>query len=228
MLLSIVIPVFNGAPFLEAAVESIYAQSYLPESFEIILIDDGSADESWDLCQRLQEAHPEIILLRHTQNQGVAAARNLGVKSSQGEYLAMLDQDDTWQPKKLECQFGVLKANPDLDFVLGMQEFNLIGTDHFPKWFKPAWAEAPQPGYVFACMLIRKSTFLEVGLLDEELRYGGDDVDWFCRAKNFGIKEALLPEVILKRKIHGANTSSQTEPANAELLKVIRRKIANL
>lgn len=227
MILSVVIPVFNGARFLEAAVKSIYAQSYLPVNFEILLVDDGSTDASWDICQRLQEAHPEIILLAHPNNLGIAAARNLGVKTSCGEYLAMLDQDDTWLPDKLRQQFAAIKSDTELELVLGMQAFNLVGTDNFPKWFKSAWADAPQPGYVFGCMLTRKSTFLKVGLLDEGLKYGSDDVDWFGRAKSMGIKEALLPKVLLSRKIHGSNTSSQTQPFNAELLQVIRRKIAS-
>ncbi|WP_296970624.1 glycosyltransferase family A protein [Polynucleobacter sp.] len=227
MLLSIVIPVFNGAPFLEAAVESIYAQSYLPESFEIILVDDGSTDSSWDICQQLKASYDEIVLLQNSTNLGVAAARNLGIKRSRGEFLAMLDQDDTWLPEKLERQFAAFKLDTELELVLGMQEFNLVGADKFPKWFKPSWADEPQPGYVFGCMLTRKSTFLKLGLLDEGLKYGSDDVDWFGRAKSMGIKEALLPEVSLSRKIHGSNASSQTQPFNAELLMVIRRKIAS-
>jgi glycosyltransferase involved in cell wall biosynthesis len=226
MFLSIVIPVFNGAQFLDAAIESIYSQTYLPNEFEIILVDDGSTDASWNVCKRLKETHHEITLLKHPENLGVAAARNAGVHASRGEFLAMLDQDDTWSPRKLKSQFDVLNAANGVELVLGMQEFNLVGNDCFPKWFKPAWADTPQPGFVFGCMLTRRSLFLKVGLLNETLRYGSDDVDWFGRARSMGIHEVLLPEVVLTRKIHGSNTSSQTKPFNAELLQVIRRKIA--
>lgn len=224
--LSIVLPVYNGEHFVVGAVSSIYGQTYLPTSFEIILIDDGSSDRSLEVCQGLAADYKEIRLLHHDVNRGIAATRNLGIKRAQGEFLALLDQDDAWRPEKLAHQFNVLEENTSVEFVLGMQEFHLIGTEQFPRWFKPEWAHAPQPGYVFGCLLIRKESFLKVGLLDEGLLYGSDDVDWFGRAKSLGICEMLLPEVVLDRKIHSSNTSSKTQPFNAELLKVIRRKIA--
>lgn len=226
-MLSIVIPVYNGAGFVSEAVESIYAQQLLPEEFEVILIDDGSEDNSHDVCLKLAEMHSEIIVMRNNVNQGIAATRNIGIVSARGEFLAMLDQDDTWRSDKLVKQFKVLSDNPNVDLVLGLQEFHLIGTNQFPRWFKPEWAAAPQPGYVFGCMLIRKTTFLNVGLLDEALRYGSDDVDWFGRAKSVGVKELIIADVVLDRKVHQSNTSSKTKPFNAELLKVIRKKIAH-
>lgn len=226
-MLSIVIPVYNGAEFVSEAVESIYAQEFLPEKFELILIDDDSEDHSYDVCLELAALHSEIIMKRNDVNRGIAATRNIGVVSARGEFLSMLDQDDTWRSDKLIKQFKVLSDNPSVDLVLGMQEFHLTGTNQFPRWFKPEWADAPQAGYVFGCMLIRKSTFLRVGLLDQALRHGSDDVDWFGRAKSMGLLENVIADVVLDRKIHSSNTSSQTKAFNAELLTVIRRKIAH-
>lgn len=226
-MLSIVIPVYNGAGFVSEAVESIYAQQLLPEEFEVILIDDGSEDNSHDVCLKLAAMHSEIIVMRNDVNRGIAATRNIGVVRARGEFLAMLDQDDTWRSDKLAKQFKVLSENPSVDLVLGMQEFHLTEINRFPRWFKPEWANAPQAGYVFGCMLVKKSTFLNVGLLDDALRYGSDDVDWFGRAKSMGVKDMVIADVVLDRKIHQSNTSSKTKPFNAELLKVIRRKIAH-
>ena len=224
-MLSIVVPVYNGSSFIAHAIESIYGQQELPKDFEILLIDDGSQDDSYDICLELAQAHPEICVLRNPVNRGIAASRNLGVMNASGQFLAMLDQDDAWRPDKLVKQYKALIDNPDADLVLGMQEFHLSGTDQFPPWFKPEWADAPQAGYVFGCILIRKSIFLNVGLLDETLRYGSDDVDWFGRAKSMGLNEIVIADVVLDRRIHLSNTSSQTKSFNAELLKVIRRKI---
>ena len=224
--LSVVIPVYNGSGFIESAIQSIYQQSYLPERFEIIVIDDGSLDNSYEVCLALAAKYPAVRVMRNPHNLGIAATRNLGVKSAEGEFLAMLDQDDRWHPEKLRRQFDLLNSQPDISLVLGLQEFQLSSGDQFPRWFKPEWAESPQPGYVFGCMLIRKLVFLRVGLLDENLRFGSDDVDWFGRAKSFRVPEVLIPEVVLYRNIHESNTSSQTKPFNAELLKVIRRKIS--
>ena len=226
-MLSIVIPVYNGAEFVSEAVESIYAQEFLPEKFELILIDDDSEDHSYDVCLELAALHSEIIMKRNDVNRGIAATRNIGVVSARGEFLSMLDQDDTWRSDKLIKQFKVLSDNPSVDLVLGMQEFHLTGTNQFPRWFKPEWADAPQAGYVFGCMLIRKSTFLRVGLLDQALRHGSDDVDWFGRTKSMGLSENVIADVVLDRKIHSSNTSSKTKAFNAELLTVIRRKIAH-
>src|ERR1044072_1619841 len=117
-LVSVIIPVYNGGRYLRAALESVFAQTYRP--IEVIVVDDGSADDSGLIAQ----SFPEVRHMRQ-QNQGVAAARNNAIAASRGEFLAFLDQDDLWTPEKLRLQIGYLLTHPELGYTLTQQKFFL-------------------------------------------------------------------------------------------------------
>ena len=91
--ISVVIPLYNKAPYIARALNSVLAQERLPE--EIIVVDDGSTDGGGDLVKQFKD--PLIRLIRQ-ENQGVSAARNRGISLAKGELIAFLDADDTWQP----------------------------------------------------------------------------------------------------------------------------------
>src|ERR1044072_7097933 len=110
-LVSVIIPVYNGARFLLAALESVFAQTYRP--FEVIVVDDGSADDSGRIAQSFSGVH----YIRQA-NQGVAAARNTGIEAARGEFYAFLDQDDLWTPEKLRLQIQHMLNHPDLGYTL--------------------------------------------------------------------------------------------------------------
>ena len=105
---SVVIPTYNRRDTLARALDSVFGQTQ-PAS-EVIVIDDGSTDgsDSW-LC----EYYPQVHLLKQT-NQGVSAARNHGIRAAKGDWIAFLDSDDAWMPKKLESQLEALKASVDM------------------------------------------------------------------------------------------------------------------
>src|SRR5829696_6977365 len=111
-LVSVVIPCYNQAHFLEEAIESVLAQSY--KDFEIIVIDDGSTDDTGEVAGR----YPRVRLFRQ-DNQGLAAARNAGLWRSKGEYLVFLDADDRLLPWALEVGLKHLRAHPECAFVSG-------------------------------------------------------------------------------------------------------------
>lgn len=101
MKIAAVIPVYNGADTLMDSLQSIGVQTRLPD--EVILVNDGSKDQSVELAQRWADSHPEInFVLIHQANAGLAAARNRGVRESKCEWIAFLDDDDLWRPQKLE------------------------------------------------------------------------------------------------------------------------------
>jgi glycosyltransferase involved in cell wall biosynthesis len=106
MQVSVIIPTYNSARFLAEAIDSVLAQSF--KDFEIVVIDDGSTDETKALMLRYG---PPVRYI-YQENSGVAEARNRGIKESRGRYVAFLDADDTWFPNKLERQVGSLE-NPD-------------------------------------------------------------------------------------------------------------------
>jgi glycosyltransferase involved in cell wall biosynthesis len=111
-LVSVVIPVFNGASFIARAVESVLAQTCT--DFEIIIVDDGSTDNTQAVLGQM--AQTSAIICLHQDNAGPAQARNAGIQSAKGEYLAFLDCDDIWFPEKLEAQLAILrgKSQPGL------------------------------------------------------------------------------------------------------------------
>lgn len=107
-LVSVVIPTYNRWPMVREAVDSVLAQSF--PAFEIIVVDDGSEDGT---AAELRARYGSLVRVISQARSGVAAARNRGVRCSSGEYLAFLDSDDLWLPKKLEVQAAFMEGQPD-------------------------------------------------------------------------------------------------------------------
>ena len=117
---SAVIIFFNARRFLEEAVESVLAQTY--DAWEMVLVDDGSTDDSRALALAYVERYPDRVrLLEHEgrQNRGMSASRNLGLRHARGSYVAFLDADDVWLPSKLEHQVALLESHPEAGMVYG-------------------------------------------------------------------------------------------------------------
>ena len=116
---SIVIPVYNAEKFIEETVDSVLNQTY--SEWELLLVDDGSTDKSWELLQSLAEKDPRIRCF-HLDGGGAAAARNYGTARATGRFLAFLDADDLWRKEKLERELSYLKKK-DAAFVFTGYEF---------------------------------------------------------------------------------------------------------
>ncbi len=108
-LVSIVMPVYNASRWLARPVESVLAQTHA--TLELIAVDDGSSDESVAMIERYAEADSRVRLLRQPRNAGVAAARNAGLDAACGDFIAFLDADDWWHPRKLELQLAAMQAS---------------------------------------------------------------------------------------------------------------------
>jgi len=106
---SVIIPLYGVEKYVFATVQSVLAQTY--ENFELILVDDGSPDCSVEICRRFTD--PRIKILRQ-ENQGPAAARNLGIRHAKGDYIAFLDGDDLWLPNKLTKHIEHLESSPNV------------------------------------------------------------------------------------------------------------------
>lgn len=114
-MVSIVIPVYNTEKYIEESVLSLLNQSY--KNIEIILIDDGSVDDSYQICKRLSEKNRNIIVEKHEKNMSQAVARNTGISLATGEYLLFLDSDDTLLPETVEEMVN-RSMRDDADIVL--------------------------------------------------------------------------------------------------------------
>ena len=123
-LVSVVVCFLDAEPFLAEAVASVYAQSY--GQWELLLVDDGSSDESTAIAQRHAAADPaRVRYLEHPghENRGVSASRNLGIAQARGELVALLDADDVWLPRRLERGVQLLREHPSADMAYGESEY---------------------------------------------------------------------------------------------------------
>lgn len=167
--ISVIIPAFNRARVLPRALDSVLAQTLSPA--QILVVDDGSDDGTPDL---MLSDYPCIDYLQQ-ENKGVSAARNLGIQNAKGEWIAFLDSDDQWLPRKLERQWALLEQNP---------EMKVCHTDEI--WIRngrrvnPKRKHAKRGGWIFrhclplcamspSSIVIHRSIFDEVGLFDETL-----------------------------------------------------------
>jgi glycosyltransferase involved in cell wall biosynthesis len=123
-LVSVIVIFLNGARFLSEAVASVFAQTY--DRWELLLVDDGSIDGSTVISQRYAERHPNRVrYLSHSghQNRGMSASRNLGLSHAKGDFIAFLDADDVWLPKKLERQVAIMHAQPKAAMIYGPSQY---------------------------------------------------------------------------------------------------------
>ena len=158
LLVSIGIPFLNPGPYLDLAVRSVFAQTYL--NWELILVDDGSTDGSYERAVAIQD--PRVRVLRDGQNKGLPARLNEIVRLAKGELVARMDADDAMHPLRLEKQVGFLQANPELDGVT--TGAYLIDAEDRPIALLPGRQPSAQEvlargGFLHPSLLARKSWF---------------------------------------------------------------------
>ena len=115
MKVSVVMPAYNAARYIEASISSVQAQSF--SDWELLVIDDASNDETLKILERMSGKESRIRVLRNESNRGVAESRNRGVLEAKGEWIAFLDSDDLWRADKLEKQLGLIDTNSQCDMV---------------------------------------------------------------------------------------------------------------
>jgi glycosyltransferase involved in cell wall biosynthesis len=106
--ISVVIPSYNRAHYIEKTIDSVLEQKR--DDIEIILVDDGSTDNTREL---VQNKYGDQVRYVYQENQGIPGARNTGIKNAQGDYIAFLDSDDYWHPNKLEQQMALIAEHPE-------------------------------------------------------------------------------------------------------------------
>ena len=111
-LVSVIIPVYNGEKYIRETIRSVAGQS--EPRFEIIAVNDGSADSSPQMLDNLRMEIGDRLIILNVENGGVSRARNTGVRASRGKYLAFIDQDDIWAPRKLQEQVSLLESDPSI------------------------------------------------------------------------------------------------------------------
>jgi glycosyltransferase involved in cell wall biosynthesis len=213
-LVTVVVPVFGGERFLRSTLASALTQTH--PRVEVIVVDDCSPDRSAEIASAIQG----VRVLRQ-EHGGVASARNAGVMAGTGEFIAFLDQDDEWRPDKLARQLAVMSERPELGLTMTHVEMVLLPGTPRPDWFEPAWLNGPQPGFVPSTWVLRRETFDRIGPLDPSYEIASDS-DWLTRAKDAGVGSLMLPEVLVRWRVHGANGSYDQDTMRSELLRMLR------
>ena len=209
-IVSVIIPVYQGDRFLAEAVESVLNQTYT--HCEIIVIDDGSTDNSREVL----EPYFDKISYVFQENQGVAAARNYGIKIARGELIAFLDQDDFWLPDKLALQVACFEAKPDLGIVhCGWRRVNAIGE---PLGEVKPWENVPVldlAGWLqwmpilLSAMLFKREILERIGGLDTKFKQACD-VDLVQRLALMGCQTEWVRDILVRYREHDRNDSLNT------------------
>ncbi|GIW55111.1 MAG: hypothetical protein KatS3mg082_1515 [Nitrospiraceae bacterium] len=225
-LVSVVIPVFNGAPFVAKAVASVRAQTV--KDVEILVVDDGSTDGTQEVLQQLERT--DGITWFQRDHGGPARSRNDGIQAAKGEFIALLDCDDVWLPDKLEAQLAVLRARPEVGLVHTdyevVYEDGTVEEQVRARQSREPLVRAFAGGHTAlpSTLLIRKSVLDKVGALDPEL-YGSEDSDLTIRL--YRATEFECVDRVLVRKLqrgHGYRDMAFDERTHKERVLASRER----
>lgn len=190
---SVLMPAYNVEPYVREAIRSALAQTFT--DFELIVVDDGSTDATAAIAKSLAREDPRVRLVQQS-NRGLAGARNAALRVSRGEFLALLDSDDLWEPEFLAEQMAILGARPDVDIVTG-NGWCLGGTQH-GILARPCPDPRPEPDLaaiigderaVFIMSVFRRAVYETIGPFDELMRTN-EDYDFWLRAAVEGFRFA--------------------------------------
>jgi glycosyltransferase involved in cell wall biosynthesis len=185
---SVVIPAYNAATTIRRALESIFAQTFT--DYEIVVVDDGSTDQTGAIVRQ----YGDRVLLVEQPNRGQATARNNGVRHSSGEFLAFLDADDQWLPRRLEMTVAALLADPDAALVYSDTIVVNEAGEQVPRsLIGPECAHAPTMDEMLtriwpilpSTVLMRRAAFDRTGGFCEQLR-GPEDIHFSLLAREQG------------------------------------------
>ncbi len=228
-LVSVVIPVFNGAAFVAKAVASVRAQTV--KEVEILVVDDGSTDGTQGILDELQQTMG--ITWYQQPHGGPARSRNRGIEASRGEFIALLDCDDTWLPEKLEAQLAVMRSRPEVGVV--HTDYEVVGQDGNTLERVQARRSAEPLVHAFvgghaalpSTLLIRRKLLEKVGSLNPEL-YSSEDSDLTIRL--YAVTAFECVDRVLVRKLQrgrGYRDMAFDEATHREKILSSREKFLN-
>lgn len=225
---SVIVPAFNVAPYLAETLDSILAQTY--RNFEVLLVNDGSTDDTRLIAERYQDRDSRVRVVSHPQKRGVSAARNTALENSRGVFYALLDGDDVAMPHRLQAQVDALRDNPEVGMVgshVGVIDGN--GRETGLIWRRPTSSKDAAIGLLF------RNTFSAVVLLRRDaVPEGGyrlaiaEDYDFNVRvARHWSVFN--LDEVLTRVRVRTTGlTHTRPEMMEKCVREVIQEQLAQL
>jgi glycosyltransferase involved in cell wall biosynthesis len=214
---TVIIPTLNACTYLEQALDSVCAGTVRPR--EILVVDGGSTDDtkrvatSFESVKWIDDATP-----------GYGAALNRGIRDASGELVAFLEADDVWLPQKLELQLAHFLAHPACRVCFGGVRRFIEPGHAAPAGFRAETLSSDLRAPLLSAALMRRTVFDEVGLFDSSFRSGAD-MDWIARAKDLGVEFEYVPELIVRKRIHDHNVSSQIDLSHSDIMRALKDSI---
>jgi glycosyltransferase involved in cell wall biosynthesis len=214
---SVIIPVHNGARFIADAIASVLAQ--LGEGDEVLAVDDRSTDETPAILSGF--LHPALRVLSSGAS-GVSAARNTGFAASRGAFIAFLDHDDLWPARRHKALRAAFEQDEGLEAVYG----------RIVRRYEPGARKTPESrieghhaGWLIGSGLYRRELLERAGGFAEDMPMG-EDVDFYLRLGEAGMRASLCEAPGLIRRHHDANATNDLERADSWRLNILRRKLS--
>jgi glycosyltransferase involved in cell wall biosynthesis len=213
-LISVIMPVYNGAAYLPHALKSVDAQDH--DNLEIVVIDDGSTDETAEIAR----SHSRVRY-QYQGNRGISEAMNSGLRLARGKYITFLDADDWWSDDKLILQLGFLKGS-SAQIVAGYVQPVKFADASGNRNFKPI--QEPYSLLNLGSALFLASVFEKIGPFDPDFNLCGD-WDWFLRAREAAVEMLIHPDVVLYYLRHTNNVTNERAAIRHGLLKLFKKTL---
>jgi glycosyltransferase involved in cell wall biosynthesis len=214
---SVIIIVKNGARFIAQALASVTLSQTKP--LEILVVDGRSTDNTVEIACSV----PGVTVIRQ-ESTGIAGAYNEAIAQARGNVVAFLSSDDVWLPGKLDKHLSTLAEDRELLLSVSLVEHFLEPGCEIPEGFRAELLDQARPGMLMETLVARKRVFDMVGVFDPRFTTS-EDTDWFARVKDAGLRIALIQEVLVRKRVHGANASLTDIDCNRNLLRALRASI---
>ncbi len=215
--ISVIMVVRNGEAYILQALQSIWMSDQQPD--EVLVIDGHSSDATVPLAQSMPGV--TVVAQRGT---GIANAYNQAIAAATGDLLTFISHDDLWLPCKLDRQLALMNSNPDLMFSVTLVEHFLDAGVAPPAGYRTDLLDAPVPGYLMESLMVRPAAFAKIGMFNPEFAVS-EDSDWFMRARDAGLKSAVLQEVLVKKRVHADSATMTQKNMSNQLLSALRSSI---
>lgn len=236
--ISVLIAAYNASAFIVDTLETVRQQTY--SHFELVVVDDGSADDTMAVVERYRQAHPDIqIRIVPSANRGMGGARNLCVQEARYEWLAFLDHDDLWYPPKLERVSQVIQQDPDLDIVHHdehLVEKDGAGRSRTVRTIRYAMpTDRLYERFLFdgkslsgSATVVRKMRVIEAGMFSENPEWSWiADYDLWLKLAALGCRIRFIDDVLGQYVLHPSNMTKRVVRYHDALLRVLDHHFAN-
>lgn len=221
---SVIMPAYNVAPFIGAALESVFAQAF--SNFEVIVVNDGSPDTEG--LERALAPYQERIHYISQENRGVGAARNAAIRAARGEFIALLDPDDLWEPNYLVEQLAAFAGDPSAHVIY--PDALMFGDAAEAGRFYMDWCRSEGEVtvenifrgrcHVMGSLMARREALLTVGLFDEDLR-SCEDFDLWLRVLKSGGRISYHRGVLVRYRRRRDSHTADFERLSNSFLRVL-------